>query len=271
MFKKFLKDVVVISVGKQAENIIDFIGDKKYVNEFSIAKKLDITINQMRNILYRLSDYGLVSSIRKKDKRKGWYTYFWKIESIKSLEFLKGNIEKKVIQIVNQIESREAKTFYICNRCNIEFNEESALVIDFTCSECGGIFVIKDNSKLLKELKKALNKQKKELSLVEEEIKKEREILEKRKIREIRKEKKKLSELRKEKIKKRKLLKKEITKKETSVKKKMTKKKSTKKKPAVKSIKKIKKLKPKSKKIVKKKKAKKKIKPAKKIKKTKKK
>ena len=161
MLKKLLKDVIAILIGKQTENIIDFIDDKKYVNEFLIAKKLDITINQMRNVLYRLSDHGLVSSIRKKDKRKGWYTYFWKIESIKSLEFLKANIEKKITQITNQIESRESKTFYICVRCNIEFNEESALVLDFTCRECGGIFVIKDNSKLLKELKKGFDKQKK--------------------------------------------------------------------------------------------------------------
>lgn len=201
MLKEFLKEVITISVGKQAEDVVDFMNDKKYVNEFSIAKKLDITINQMRNILYRLSDHGLVSSIRKKDKKKGWYTYFWKIESIKALEFLKENIGKKIIQITNQIESRESRTFYVCERCNIEFNEENALVLDFTCRECGGIFVIKDNFKLLKELKKTLNKQKKEMSLVEEEIEKEVNILEKRKLRKAKKEQKKALELKKAKAK----------------------------------------------------------------------
>ena len=247
MLKKFLKDVITISVGKQAENIIDFMDNKKYVNEFSIAKKLDITINQMRNILYRLSDYGLVSSIRKKDKRKGWYTYFWKIEFIKSLEFLKENIEKKITQMINQIESRESRTFYICERCNIEFNEESALVLDFTCSECGEIFVIKDNSKLLKELKKGLNKQKKELSLIEEEIEKEREILEKRKLREAKKEKKKALAKKKAKVatKKKKSKKPKTIKKKALAKKKnkiaTKKKKPIKKKVAIKRVKKIKK------------------------------
>lgn len=274
MLKKFLKDVITISVGKQAENVIDFMDNKKYVNEFSIAKKLDITINQMRNILYRLSDYGLVSSIRKKDKRKGWYTYFWKIEFIKSLEFLKENVEKKITEMTNQIESRESRTFYICERCNIEFNEESALVLDFTCRECGGIFVIKDNSKLLKELKKSLNKQKNELSLIEEEIEKEREILEKRKLREINKEKKKVLARKKTKmaLKKKELQKRKTIKKKVSAKKKtkitLKKKKPIKKKVAIKSNKKIKKLK--MKKIFKKS-AKKKIKSMKKKKKGKKK
>ena len=86
--KNFLRDVVVIIVGKQAETIIDFLDGNKYLNEFLIAKKLEITINQTRNILYKLSDHGIVSSTRKKDKRKGWYTYFWKIEIMKALEFL---------------------------------------------------------------------------------------------------------------------------------------------------------------------------------------
>ena len=268
MLKKFLKEVITISVGKHAEDVVDFMDNKRYVNEFSIAKKLDITINQMRNILYRLSDYGLVSSIRKKDKRKGWYTYFWKIEFIKSLEFLKENVEKKITEMTNQIESRESRTFYICERCNIEFNEESALVFDFTCRECGGIFVIKDNSKLLKELKKGLNKQKNEWSLIEEEIEKERGILEKRKLREINKEKKKVLAMKKTKlaIRKNKLQKKKTIKKKTRIT--IKKKRPIKKKAAIKSNKKIKK--PKAKKIFKKKGTNKKIKPMKKSKKSKK-
>ena len=87
MLDKFLKDVVSIIVGKYAEPIVDLLNSKKHVNEFIIAKKLDITINQTKNILYKLSDHGLVSSIRKKDKKKGWYTYFWKIEIIKAQAF----------------------------------------------------------------------------------------------------------------------------------------------------------------------------------------
>ena len=68
MLKTFLKEVVTIVVGKQAEDIIDMLDGSKYINEFLIAKKLGITINQTRNILYKISDHGLISSIRKKDK-----------------------------------------------------------------------------------------------------------------------------------------------------------------------------------------------------------
>lgn len=225
MLNEFLKEAVVQIAGKPAENVVEMLNTKKYVNEFLIAKKIDLTINQTRNILYKLSDNGLVSSIRKKDKKKGWYTYFWRIETLKALEFLKKILLKRIEQINNQVHSRETKQFYICERCNIELNEENALLYDFSCNECGDVFKIKDNLKLLKELKKNLNKFQDRLNLINKEIEKEQVKVEK----EMFKESKKLA---KEKADKRKATRKKNldNKKETQVKQKIVKKKIIKKK-----------------------------------------
>ncbi len=188
MLKKFLKDAVNLIAGKQAEDIVDLLDTTKHVNEFILAKKLDLTINQTRNILYKMSDYRLVSSIRKKDKKKGWYTYFWKIEVLKSLEFVRNNIIKKINQLENQVKRREANRFYLCKRCNIELNEENSLLHGFMCRECGDVLMLKDNTKVIREMKKNVEKLKKDLSFVEEEIKKEKEKIEKKKLKEIKKE-----------------------------------------------------------------------------------
>jgi len=179
--KRFLKEVINLIIGKQVEAIADLLDSEKHVNEFIIAKKLDMTINQTRNILYKISDQGLVSFIRKKDKRKGWYTYFWKIEVLKSLEFLRDALVNKIEQINSQIKSRETKQFYICELCNVEYNEENALLRDFTCSECGNVFVLKDNTSLLKELKKNLDKLNNDLREVQKEIDQEKEKVGKKK------------------------------------------------------------------------------------------
>lgn len=187
MLKNFLKEVISIVVGKPAEDIVDLLDGDKYVNEFIIAKKLDLTINQARNILYKISDHGLVSSIRKKDKKKGWYTYFWKIEVLKSLEFLRELVLKNLNQLKNQIKSRETKRFYVCERCNIEFNEENAMLHDFTCNECGEVFSAKDNEKVLKEFKKNEEKLENKLKVIDNEINIEKEKLEKIKMKEIKK------------------------------------------------------------------------------------
>lgn len=198
MLAKFLKEVVIILVGKQAEPIADLLESKKHVNEFLIAKKLGLTINQTRNILYKIADYGLVSSVRKKDKRKGWYTYFWKLENLKALEFLKDLLVKKIENANNQIRSRETKVFYSCPECHVEYNEENALIHDFTCPECGQIFAKSDNAKVLKDLKRDEEKLQKELAIIEDEINKEKNVVEKKRV----KEKNKFERERKEKRKK---------------------------------------------------------------------
>ena len=185
MLKTFLKEVVAIVVGKQAEEIIDLLDGKKYVNEFIIAKKLGITINQTRNILYKISDQGLISSIRKKDKRKGWYTYFWRIEILKSLEFLANMIDKRIEQLKNQVKSRETKEFYVCEQCNIEVNAENALLHEFTCNECGEVYSLKDSTKVLKELKREVDKLEEKLKLVQEEINKEQGKIDKQRAKEV--------------------------------------------------------------------------------------
>lgn len=189
MLKDLLKEAVVLAAGRNAEGIAELLDSKKHVNEFLITKKLEITINQTRNLLYKLSDYGLVSSTRKKDKKKGWYTYFWKLENLKALEFLKSHLEKRLDQLNRQIESRESKMFYVCERCHIEVNEENALLYDFTCNECGDIFTVKDNTKLLKELKKNQEKIQAEIDEVQKEVDNEKGKIEKEKEKELKKQK----------------------------------------------------------------------------------
>ena len=235
MLKKLLEEIMVLIVGKQTEPIVGLLDGKKYINEFIIAKKLNLTINQTRNILYKISDHGLVSFIRKKDKRKGWYTYFWKIEIMKCLEFLKTNLTKKMDQIHHQIKSRETKEFYVCERCHIEFNEENALIYNFTCPECGNILSRKDNTSVIREYNRELDKLKKELKLVDEELNKEKEKLEKSRVREAKKEEKIKKEVRKKAADERKKIKEKEAKKnqkisKVKVSKKKPKKKETKKK-----------------------------------------
>lgn len=173
MLDKLLREIIVITVGKPAEPIADLLNSKKHVNEFNIAKKLDITINQTRNILYKISDYGLVSSERKKDKKKGWYTYFWKFEISKCLDFLRNKLLESKQEYEEELGRRKNQIYYACNLCNVEQQESEALLMDFTCDECGELFEVVDNSKLIKELEKNITKINEKLEIVNVEVEKE--------------------------------------------------------------------------------------------------
>ena len=104
---KLLKDIVSDVAGGNAVKIVDLLYEKKNVNEFLVAKKLSLTINQTRNILYKLLDVGLVSFVRKKDAKKGgWYTYFWTMDIGRSLELLRDRINSKIESLEQELKGQ---------------------------------------------------------------------------------------------------------------------------------------------------------------------
>jgi len=165
-----LKELVRKIAGKTSEPIVDVLFGKTNVNEFKIAEKLQITINQARNILYRISSYGILDSTRKKDKRKGWYTYFWTLNIIKALEvFIK--LKTKEIETLEQIlKSHQHKQFYVCPQDNIEMSEETAMHHNYLCPECGLLLQPIAKEKKLKEISSKIETEKHELEIVKSEL-----------------------------------------------------------------------------------------------------
>jgi transcription factor E len=161
--------------GENTGRIVDILFGKKDVNEFLIAKKMDLTINQVRNILYKLSADGLVEFIRKKDKRKGWYIYYWTLKTEKCLVKLEGALIKKIEDLNNTLGSRETRRFYVCKPCNIEVSEEKALEHGFSCEECAEIYELSDNSGPIRETRAKITRIQKNLLLIQNELKETRE------------------------------------------------------------------------------------------------
>jgi transcription initiation factor TFIIE subunit alpha len=166
-----LKNIVSSIAGQQATGIVDLLHDKKNVNEFLIAKKLKLTINQTRNILYKLADEGIVSFIRKKDKKKGgWYTYFWTLNVGKGLIKFREHLAKKLESLTEKLNLKKTERFYYCPSCNSESNEEVALLYQYTCPECGEVLQLKEKGKEIEQLEKEIAKINEILASLEQEI-----------------------------------------------------------------------------------------------------
>lgn len=185
---KLLHNLVEEMAGIDTGRIVDILFGKKDVNEFLIAKRMDLTINQIRNILYKLSAEGLVSFIRKKDKRKGWYIYYWTLKTEKCLVKLEQSLMKKIKNLGEVLNSREIKRFYICKPCGIEVGEEKALEHEFTCEECAEIYTLSDNSRPIRDTKAKITRTEKELALIRKELETIREKERKKRTRENKKE-----------------------------------------------------------------------------------
>ncbi len=197
-----LKKVVGEIAGEEAVKIVDLLYGKKDINEFLIAKKLNLTINQTRNMLYKLSHLGILSSTRKKDKRKGWYIYFWTFNISKSLEVLANAINVEIANLNNQLENKKSKRYYKCGICGREVNEETALLSNFICTECGEVYGLADNTEAIKEIIKKIEKFQKEVKIINVEIEAEQSTKDKRLVRSIKRQEKKKKMLRAKKMKK---------------------------------------------------------------------
>ncbi len=166
-----LKNIVTSIAGSNASGVVDLLYNKKNINEFLISKKLKSTINQTRNILYRLADEGLVSFIRKKDVKKGgWYTYYWTLNSGKSLLKFRENLKKNIETLEQQLAQRRTGRFFFCKNCEIEFSEESALTNNYTCPECGQVLDVKDLSVEISQIEKDIMRLRSLLATVQEEV-----------------------------------------------------------------------------------------------------
>lgn len=172
---KLLHDLVEELAGVGTGRIVEILFGKKDVNEFLIAKKMELTINQVRNILYKLSADGLVSFIRKKDKRKGWYIYYWTLKTEKCLEKLEDSLSRKIEGLNNVLRSREMKRFYVCKSCEIEVGEEKALGNGFSCEECAEVYELSDNSGPIREAKTRISRAERNLKLIRNELERVRE------------------------------------------------------------------------------------------------
>jgi transcription factor E len=166
----FLKTAVRRMAGKNAEEIIDIVYKKENVNEFKIAEKLKRNINEVRNILYKLSSFNIITSTRKKDKRKGWYTYFWTLNVERALETLLKFKEQEIYNLEHILKSRQMKQFYFCESDSIEMSEETALHHNFLCPECNQLLQPVNEEKKLKEINTRIEAARKEYNLLKSKL-----------------------------------------------------------------------------------------------------
>ena len=151
--EKDIEDMIGEVGGSDAAGIYRLLKDKENLNEFIIAEKLKLTINQIRNIMYKFERYNLISSTRKKDRKKGWYIYFYTFNS-KQAEEVVLHLKKERIRILEkQLEREEAHEFYSCpNKC-VRLTLENAMEHNFICFECGKLLNPEDKGKNTQKIK----------------------------------------------------------------------------------------------------------------------
>jgi len=155
---KIIEAAIAEVAGEDVLPVVHFLKNKKNISEFKIAEALKKEINETRNMLYRLQEANLLSFIRKKDKKKGWYIYYWTFKP-KMIKHLITSLKKdKLAKLKDRLSREKSSHFFICQNKCIRLEFEQAMNFEFKCPECGEMMNQEDNMENIR--------------LIEEEIKK---------------------------------------------------------------------------------------------------
>lgn len=223
-----LKVVIEELAGEDVVPLVNKLKNKKNVSEFKLAESIKKEINVTRNMLYRLYNVNLVSFTRKKDKKKGWYIYYWTFD-MKRIKYLLYQLKKKRLdRLRERLEREKNDQFFLCpNKC-IRLDFEQSMNFEFKCPECGNLIEQEDNSKKILEIEKEIKELEKDLKARNKKVKAvKKKVTERKKVKSKKKVVKKKTVKKKKKVAKRKVTKSKKSKKK--VKKVVKKKKRTKK------------------------------------------
>lgn len=174
-FMNFMKEILLKNliekiIDRKGVQIIDILLKKNIVKEEDILKKTKMPINEIRNIFYKLLSEGIVSFIKKKDKKKGWFIYYWSLDEERSLLKIKEELKKEIEELKKDLEIRKKERFYYCDTCKKEIKEEEALESEFICQECASPYRLLDNYQVIQEIQKKIQRKEKNLIDTEREI-----------------------------------------------------------------------------------------------------
>ncbi|MGQ9543347.1 MAG: transcription factor E [Candidatus Bathyarchaeia archaeon] len=150
---------------EDATKVVRSIMKLKEATDEAIANDSGVRINVVRKILYKLYDKALVSCTRARDEKTGWFIFYWRLQPEQLDAFIRSRKRKSLEKLKVRLEYEKAHSFFTCNKCsNIRLSFEEAIESAFKCPKCNGQLVEYDNSKIIDELSKVIQKLESELS-----------------------------------------------------------------------------------------------------------
>jgi len=141
----FVEEVVTQVAGPDVVRLVRLLRNKENVSEFTLANQLKQEINKTRNMLYRLYESSLVTFTRKKDKKKGWYIYFWTFNEPRTFELMKELRKQKIERLKERLHREQTNQFYLCENKCIRLDFDKAAELGFKCPECEKLLDLYDN------------------------------------------------------------------------------------------------------------------------------
>ncbi len=165
-----VKELIREIAGEEGYFVFSYLLKKKNeIDEFTLSENLDIQVNKLRSILYKLYNKGLVKFSKKRDKKKGWFIFSWSANPTQLLYLMR----KKYKEQISYYEKLLSGDYYFCeNNPDKAYTLEEAAQTMFLCPICGA--PLKSSKQAKDDIEKKVKELEKNLKVFE--IKKKKEI-----------------------------------------------------------------------------------------------
>ena len=129
-----------------------------------IASSTGLRINMVRKVLYDLFGKSLITGIRVKDERKGWFVYRWRTRREEVENFINNQKKKITERLQQRLDYENASDFYHCKNDDCQrVTFEDALEGMFKCPSCGSVLNLKKNDRSKKAYARKIDEIRKDL------------------------------------------------------------------------------------------------------------
>ena len=146
---KTLQKIAEAFGGEEAVQIVNVLKGVGETTDDEIAAKIEIRLNTVRKILYKLYDHSLVGLRRSRDKTTGWFIFHWRLQLDQLAGFILNQKRRVLEKLETRLEYEQEHEFYSCftESCKrIPFVDAMELV--FRCPTCNKMLMHFDNTEL---------------------------------------------------------------------------------------------------------------------------
>jgi len=111
-----------------------------------IASATGLKISTVRKALYDLFERSLISGVRVRDLKRGWFVYRWKAQRDQTDSFIETQKKKTLERLKERLVYESDHEFYHCGMLTCpKMSFEESIDIFFKCRICGKILNLIDN------------------------------------------------------------------------------------------------------------------------------
>ena len=135
--------------GEEYQKVAKALLNSQDATDEEIAGSTGMRINIIRKVLYDMFGKALITGIRVKDEKKGWFVYRWRARNDQVDNFIENQKKKILERLQKRLEFEESSEFYHCgNDGHPRIKFDVALDSFFKCPTCKENLSMVDNSSI---------------------------------------------------------------------------------------------------------------------------